>query len=135
MPGRRLTLVGDGHGGEAQALLDVILRNGSVLDGRKHLPTGLVVGRAGHEALSTPAVEAVVVPGLAGDVGQTTDGRTLGNVGRVSLGEAQSAVGVNVDLLATGNNGILQDVSVTILLFCFIFPCAVHAVPGKIWLR
>lgn len=59
--------------------------------------------------MSTPALEAVVVPGLTGDVLQTTDDRALGNVGRVSLGEAQSAFGVNVDLLAARNNGILQD--------------------------
>lgn len=73
LPSRHLTLVGESQSREAEAVFDLTLGHGGVLHGGEHLPT-VVLGRAGHEALGTPAVEGVVSPGLTGDVGEAADG-------------------------------------------------------------
>lgn len=106
LPSRNITLIRQSQSRETQAISKIARRNGRIADGGKHLPA-LVSGWAGHEPARAPAVEGVVRPGGTGLVGQVADQGTRGDRGGVSLGEAQGAGGVDVDLLAAGDFNIL----------------------------
>lgn len=106
LPGRHITLIRQSQSREPQTISNVAQRNGRIADGGKHLPA-LVGGRAGHEPAGATAVEGVVRPGGTRLVGQVADRGTWGDIGGVSLGEAQGAGGVDVDLLAAGDFNIL----------------------------
>lgn len=107
LPSRNIPVIWQRNSRETQTISDIPRRNGGIAQSGKHLPA-LVRGRTGHETSCTPAVEGVVVPGSPGLVGQVTDGGTGGDGGGVGLGEAQSAGGVNVDLLAAGDFDVLH---------------------------
>lgn len=96
------------HSRETKTLANVTLRNGSVLQRSEHLPLA-VIGRAGHEARSTLALVRPVADtsgGAGGGVLEGTGGSTLTHVAGVRGGEAQGAVGVDVDSLAAGDGDV-----------------------------
>lgn len=65
-------------------------------------------------------------PGLAGLVRQTTEEGVGGNVGGVSLGEAQGTSGINVDLLTARNFDVLKYLLVIgFFLFLVVPLCGV----------
>lgn len=108
LPSTRGCSIGS-QGTEAKAFSHVTLGNSGVLDSGKHLPA-LVLSRASHEARSTPAVEGVVAIILAGLVVEGTHGGALRDIGGVGLGEGQSAVGVNIDLLTARDHNALKGI-------------------------
>lgn len=96
------------HSREAKALADITLGNGSVLQRSENLPL-VVVGRAGHEARGTLALVHPVADATGAGRGLVLEGAgggTLTHVARVGGGEAEGAVGVDVDGLAAGDGDV-----------------------------
>lgn len=101
-----------GKGIEAEAVANVASRDSGIGDRSIDAPVRGVTLRlwAGHEAGAVPPGEGPVAEGLTGLILEWTDGGTGGDVDGVSLGEGESAGGVDVDELAAGNFDILLKV-------------------------
>lgn len=84
--------------------------HGSIFNGSKHLPAVIISGTS-HETTSTPTTKGVVSPGFISSVVERAERGALRDIGRVSLGEAEGSIGVDVDLLAAGDHSILFIVS------------------------
>lgn len=110
LPSRNIPGISQSNSREPKTLINITMGHGSILNGSKYLPA-VIVSRAGHETSSTPTSEGVVSPGFISSVVERAEDRALRDIGGVSLGEAEGSIGVDVDLLAAGNHGVLLIVS------------------------
>ena len=98
------------HSGEPKTVVNISGGHRSIVQSGKNLPLlgrTFLLHRTSHEARRTLALVGVVADGLTGGVFEGTGRGTGAGVCRVGGGEAEGAVVVNVDLLATGDRDIL----------------------------
>lgn len=110
LPSRNIPGIGQSNSREPKTLVNITMGHGSILNGSKHLPA-VITSRTSHETSRIPTSEGVVSPGFIVRIVERAERGALRDIGGVGLGEAEGSTGVNVDLLAAWDHGILMIVS------------------------